>query len=173
MHTRPRRLVVLTLPVALAVVLAGCGATTSSADPAPSATPVASGPPASAPAPTDGPSQPPQTTQTDTAWGRIWDDLPPGFPVFPGATIADDATAEPVSAAFAIPDADPTEVAAWMQAALETATYSTEALSGPFEDGSVTLDSVGDGDCRIETVVVPAGGLTLMTIRYGAACPNS
>jgi hypothetical protein len=34
------------------------------------------------------------------------------------------------------------------------------------------LDSVGEGDCRIQTVVAPAGGLTLMTIHYGAACPN-
>lgn len=158
--------------VALATALAGCAGSTSSATPVPSPT---TGPtaPASDPAPTGAASATPQTTQTDTAWGRIWDDLPDGFPVFPSSTVADDATAEPVSGAFAIPEAEPDEVIAWMQAALETATYSTEALSGPFEDGSVTLDSVGDGDCRIETVVAPMGGLTLMTIRYGAACPNS
>jgi hypothetical protein len=114
----------------------------------------------------------PETSQTDTEWGRIWDDLPDGFPIFPGATPADDATPDPVSGIFAIPEGDPAEVAGWMQAALETATYSTEALSGPFEDGSVVLDSVGEGDCRIQTVVAPAGGLTLMTIHYGAACPD-
>ena len=54
---------------------------------------------------------------------------------------------------------------------LELATYSTLALSGPLEDGSFVLDSVGEEDCRIETTVAPAGGLTIITVRYGAACP--
>lgn len=149
--------------VSLVVTIAACGPATST-DPVPPSEPTME---PSAPA-----SEAPQTSQTDTEWGRIWDDLPPGFPVFPTATVADDATPEPVSGVFAIPEGDPAEVAAWMQAALETATYSTEALSGPFEDGSVVLDSVGDGDCRIQTIVAPMGGLTLMTVHYGAACPN-
>jgi len=154
--------------LAMALALTACSPTAPTAGPsvAPTA-PVVSAPASSAP------TAAPLTSQTDTAWGRIWDDLPAGFPVFPTATIADDATSEPVSGVFAIPDGDPAEVIAWMQAALETATYSTEALSGPFEDGSVTLESVGDGDCRIETVVAPMGGLSLMTIRYGAACLNT
>jgi hypothetical protein len=164
----------------LAAVIGGCAPAATTTAPSPAAPSAAEPSPSDAVGGSDGPttapstpaSDAPATTQTDTAWGRIWDDLPAGFPVFPTATIADDATAEPISGVFAIPDGDPAEVAAWMQAALETATYSTEALSGPFEDGSVTLDSVGDGDCRIQTVVTPMGGLTLMTIRYGAACPN-
>lgn len=170
MSTRPRRLVLVIAALGLTATLASCSPTTSSLAPTGATEP-------SGMSPTELPSEPPTTTpgttQTDTAWGRIWDALPPGFPVFATATIADDATAEPVSGAFAIPDGDPAQVAAWMQAALETATYSTEALSGPFENGSVVLDSVGDGDCRIQTVVAPMGGLTLLTVRYGAACPNS
>lgn len=162
--------------LAVALVLGACGSTiaTDAPDPLPT-TGMTAAPsdPATSGESTGAPSAAPLTSQTDTAWGRIWDDLPAGFPVFPTATIADDATAEPVSGVFAIPDGDPAEVIAWMQAALETATYSTEALSGPFEDGSVTLESVGDGDCRIETVVAPMGGLSLMTIRYGAACLNT
>ena len=111
-------------------------------------------------------------TQTDTAWGRIWDGLPSGFPVFPGAAASEEAGAgEPVSAAFTAPGVDPAEIAQWLQTELEVATYSTEALSGPLEDGSFVLDSVGEGECRIESVVTPAGDLTLLTVRYGAACP--
>lgn len=175
MSTRPRRLVLVIAALGLTATLASCSPTTTSLAPTgalePSSTSTSEPPPSEPPATM--PRTTPETTQTDTTWGRIWDDLPEGFPVFPTATIADDATAEPVSGAFAIPDGDPAQVAAWMQAALETATYSTEALSGPFEDGSVVLDSVGDGDCRIQTVVAPMGGLTLLTVRYGAACPNS
>jgi hypothetical protein len=181
-----RSLSPLAFVATVAIMLAGCASTTSS-DPtdAPVASPgpTSSGPPSETspvaePSPSPSfeplstPSEVPQITQTDTSWGRLWDDLPASFPVPPEATIADDATAEPVSGAFAIPGGDPAQIATWMQAALETATYSTEALSGPLEDGSFVLDSTGDGDCRIQTVVAPAGGLTLLLVRYGAACPN-
>ncbi len=166
MHTRLARLLPLIAILALVAAMAACSPTPPNS---PSATASAS---SSDPISSAGPTAVPQTSQTDTSWGRIWDDLPSGFPTPPGATIADDATAEPVSGAFAISDGDPSQIASWMQAALETATYSTEALSGPFEDGSVIIDSVGDGDCRIETVIAPMGGLILMTVRYGAACPN-
>jgi hypothetical protein len=111
-------------------------------------------------------------TQTDTDWGRLWDGLPSGFPVFPGAIASEEAGAgDPVSAVFTAPGVDPAEIAQWLQAELEVATYSTEALSGPLEDGSFVLDSVGEGECRIESVVTPTGDMTQVTVRYGAACP--
>ena len=113
----------------------------------------------------------PSVTQTDTEWGRIWDALPAGFPVYPGAVETEEAGGgKPVSATFSSAAAAD-ELATWMQSRLELATYSTEALSGPLEDGSFVLDSVGEEDCRIETTVAPAGGLTIITVRYGAACP--
>lgn len=167
MHARLRLLFPL-LAMAIVALVSACSPT----EPTTTSGPSSSHAPASDPVASAAPSAAPTTGQTDTDWGRIWDDLPNGFPVFPGATVADDATSEPASGIFAIAEGDPAEIIAWMQAALETATYSTEALSGPFEDGSVVLDSVGDGDCRIQTVVAPAGGLTFMTIHYGAACPN-
>ena len=162
MPIRLRRLL-STVPLALALAACGPAVPTSPAVPAPSGSPDISG--------SGGPSVAPGAGQTETEWGRIWDDVPTGFPRFPGSTVADDAAPQPASLRLAVPDGDPQAIAAWMQAALEAATYSTEGLSGPFEDGSLVLDSVGDGDCRIETVVAPLGGMTFVTVRYGAACP--
>lgn len=150
----------------LALVLAGCGPTVPS-PPLPTAPPTASADVTG----TDAPSPAPGGGQTDTEWGRIWDAVPAGFPRYPGSTVADDAAPEPASLRTVVPDGDPGAIAEWMQSALETATYSTEGLSGPFEDGSVVLDSVGDGECRIQTVIAPLGGMTFVTVLYGAACP--
>lgn len=115
----------------------------------------------------------PPVGQTDTDWGRIWDELPEAFPVYPGATRADEAATEAVSGTFALEGADARDVVAWMQTDLERGAYRTEALNGPLEDGSFVLDLVGDGDCRIQVAVGPLGGLTIVTVRYSAACPGS
>ena len=59
-----------------------------------------------------------------------------------------------------------------MRSELERATYGTEALTGPLEDGSYVLDSTGSAPgCRVQVSVAPLGGLTTVTVRYGAACP--
>lgn len=185
MSSRIRRSV-LALPLALglAVAIAGCG---PSAGPSTSATP-ASGQPAGTASPGSsadpspvisvspvepGTSGAPPDGQSDTEWGRIWDQLPPGFPNYPGATIANDASSDAVSGRFAVVGADPADIAAWLQQELEMAAYSTEALSGPLEDGSFVLDSVGEGDCRVQTTVAPRGRLVFVAVRYGAACPVS
>lgn len=110
-------------------------------------------------------------TQTETGWGRIWDAVPPGFPTFPGSTVADPVSPDPVSATYAVEGGDAGEIMAWMQTALEAAGFGTESLSGPLESGSFVLESVGEGDCQVETTVAPMGGLTVITIRYGAGCP--
>ena len=179
MHTPARRLLLL---ATAALVVVSCG-------PAGSATPAASlagrSPSmSSAPASPSGPSTPkpsaaepspatrPTTSQTDTPWGRVWDALPAGFPRFPGSIPADDAGGDPVTARFAVAGGNAKEIASWFQARLEAATFSTESLSGPLEDGSYVLDSVDDGTCRLQVAIGPLGGMTFVTIRYGAACPN-
>lgn len=156
------------LVILLGLTLTACGPR-DDASPVPSAAPQTVAPPA--PPTTPGASGSAPTGQTETEWGRIWDALPAGFARYPGATPADDAADEPASGTFAIAQGDPAEIAAWMQASLESATYSTEGLSGPFEDGGYVLDSVGDDDCRIQTLITPRGGLIIVTVRYGAACP--
>ena len=177
MSTRSRRSLSI-LSVTLALLVAACGSADQSAGPSPSGgstaatSPAASAAPtASAEAPSAPASSPAAGTQTDTTWGRIWDDVPPGFPTFPGSTIADDTSPEPVSATYSVANDDTAVIATWMQAALENASFRTEALSGPLEDGSFVLESVGQGDCRVQIMVVPMGGLTFVTVRYGAACP--
>lgn len=110
-------------------------------------------------------------TQTETGWGRIWDSVPTGFPRFPGSTVADLVSPDPVSATYTVVNDDSAQIAGWMQNALETASFGTESLSGPLEDGGFVIESVGERECRIQTSVRPMGGLTFVIVRYGAACP--
>ena len=155
---RPHRALAVVAVLAASLVLAACG----SDDPTTSAPP------------TDRPSAEPTAavvSQTETGWGRIWDDVPAGFPRFPTSTIADDISPDPVSATYAVDNDDTSQIAGWMQSALETASLRTESLSGPLEDGGFVIESVGGGACRIQTSVQPMGGLTFVIIRYGAACP--
>jgi hypothetical protein len=164
MPSRHRRLVPF-LPFAL--LLAACASNASTSPSSPPATSIEPSPSAA----TAARSTAPQAGQTDTEWGRIWDALPPGFPRYPGAAAADDASAAPASGRYAVNGGDPEEIAAWLQAAMETATFSTD-VSGPLEDGSFTLDSMGDGKCRIQTTIAPLGEMTFVTVLYAADCPN-
>lgn len=154
--------------LASAGIVAGCtfGPTTTPA----SATPVPVPPTATGPAATPGPSLP---SQTVTEWGRIWDALPPWFPIPDGAqpteTGAGPATAElqlPASSGTAI------EIATAFRAAFQQAGFATVNLDGPLEDGSVTVSVPGfEGACRIDVQVVPLGSIVVARILYGADCP--
>ena len=155
----------LACTVVLCLLMVGCGPTAS---------------PSPSPQPTAAPSETPPSTspggsaavgQSDSEWGRIWDAVPAGFPRFPGSSLADATGPEPVSARYAVPDGDAEAIATWMQDALETATFSTEGMNGPFEDGGFVIDSVGEGECRIQTRISPEGGTTFIDVLYGAGCP--
>jgi hypothetical protein len=167
-----RPLALLALLAAAASVVGACGGGTtfppaSTASPAGSPSLEASAPPMPTPARSlPGPVVP---SQTDTEWGRIWDALPDGFPVPPGSTPTEPD--EPVSGAFDL-SVGVDEAATFMQQTLELANFSTFTMSGPAEDGSIVIESVGPGgaDCRVETTIRPLGAVTRMTVRYGAAC---
>jgi hypothetical protein len=168
----------LTLPAivaGLALVVAACGGSAATARPTTLTTPTLA---PTLPAPTKVPgggdrTPAPSPGTFKIAWGAAWDALPPGFPVPAGAKPADpgDPADGPVSGAFVV-DGAPADVARQMQAGLTAAGYSTEALSGPFEDGSLVVDSVGpDPVCRVQTRVRGLGGTTMITVLFGAACP--
>lgn len=174
MDTRPSRSrrsrrLAAALPI-LVLLLTACGPTGPTTSPGIADTPDPTAIP-SVDAGEPSRSGAPPTSQTETVWGTIWDGVPTGFPRYPGSTPTDDATAAAVSDAYAIPAGDSAQIGGALQALMETATYSTEGLSGPLEDGSYVLDSVGDGGCRIQTTIAPQGGLTLVTVLYGADCP--
>lgn len=174
----------------LAASVAACGATTTSApspvaSPSPAANPTTPVPSTSASAPAGSPSSPslssppespsaapsPSVGQTDTDWGRIWDAAPASFPAYPGSTTTEIGHA---SSDQRIVTGAADEVATWYQEALETAGYSTEAMSGPLEDGSLVIDSVGDPlECRVQVSVRPVAELIVIDILYGADCPST
>ncbi len=180
---RPSRRMAALAIAAILVLVAACGqavptvkpppatgtqstsSTTSPTDPSP-------GPTAPTPIPTEPGTTPAATPpgQTDTAWGRIWDDLPPGFPAWPGSHPTQTGGG-PASAILDAGTTQPAELATFFQSGLELAGYSTVARSGPLEDGSWELDSSGDAGCAIRISMAPLGGSTIITILYGAACP--
>lgn len=166
------------LPLVLVVVVAvaACGSPALSPTASTGATaedvPTTAGSEGSSPvSPATSPSSSLGASQTDTDWGRIWDTVPAGFPRSPGSTVADDASGEPASARFSVAGGDPGAIATWMQGALEEAGLSSVGLNGPAEDGSFVLDSVGAGQCRVETTIAPLGDMTFITVLYGSDCP--
>ncbi|HYN49155.1 MAG TPA: hypothetical protein VER83_09840 [Candidatus Nanopelagicales bacterium] len=171
MRPRPHALL---LAAGLAFVVAACGG--SGTPTQPTSPTLAPTPPRPTDVPGGGDRTPAPSPGTfEIAWGTAWDALPPGFPVPPDATPADpgDPADGPVSGAF-VADGAPDDVARAMQTGLGTAGYSTEALSGPFEDGSLVIDSVGlDPACRVQTRVRELGGTTMITVLFGASCPWS
>jgi hypothetical protein len=178
MPTPPRHIMLLsTTAAAMAIALVACGTQGTTGNGGSTAQTAASGQPGQPPASLQGEPSPDaepgasgSITQTDTEWGRIWDGLPAGFPRYPGAAPADDAAAAPASARYQVSGSDPEAIAAWLQVGMETAGFSTD-VAGPLEDRTMTLDSVGDAGCRIQTTIAPLGGMTFVTVLYGSDCP--
>jgi hypothetical protein len=179
-----RRLVhvAIAMLIPVAALLAACGTTPPTGTAAPSSASPASAtpsPPATLYATYSPSSEPPSTTPTSSSsgtptqstveWGRIWDALPAGFPRPAGATATE--IGDPASGAFVLPE-DVLTASSVMQGALPAAGFRTEGVSGPLEDGSVVIDSVGSKPaCRVQTTIARRGAVTMMTVLYGASCP--
>jgi hypothetical protein len=159
------------LLIAALALIAGCGpGSTSTTNPV-AATGATVEPETPAPTSVAVSTEAALADQTDTEWGRIWDKLPAGFPVYAGSTAADEAATGPVSGIYALPTGDAATIATWFKDRLEAAGFSTEAMTGPLEDGGYVLDSTGsEPGCRTEVTVAPLGGTISVTILYGAAC---
>lgn len=161
----------LGLSVVLLVALAACGSSTGSGAPVATATKAPPSVTGSAPNPT-APSSGPKTLQSDTAWGRIWDDLPSGFPTYPGATPDEEASGGPASAVFVVEGHGAKDVATFLRTELEKAGFTAVGSSDPLEDGSVVLDMTGaPNGCMVQITITPTGGLTSIAVLYGASCP--
>ena len=157
----------IVLVVALAACSGGSGASTT-ASPSPAA--AAATPPGAVQ--TTAPSSGPKVLQTQTAWGRIWDGLPSGFPIYPGATPDDAAGGGAASAVFAVEGNAAKDVSTFLLSELQKAGYTSVGSSQPLEDGSVVLDMTGSpAGCMVQVAVKPTGGTTSVTILYGATCP--
>ena len=141
-----------------------------------SATPLASSSasliPAASPRPSTSPSGTLAAGQTATDWGRIWDTLPSGFPTYPGATPAEEASTGPASATFVVSGGVAKDVAAWMSDQLKRDAYGVDAATAPLEDGSYIVEARRGAGCRVQVKATPTGGLTTITVLYGADCPN-
>jgi len=149
----------------LLLVLAGCQPTeVGSATPAATAhgdpTAVATTPP------TPGASLP---SQTDTEWGRIWDALPPWFPIPEGAKRTETGE-EAFSAELLLRAGSTAEAAAeFFRARFQAAGFASVDVDGPIEDGGFVVSV--PGDCQIEVRIAQRGDSAVASVRYGARCP--
>ncbi len=170
-------------PLAAALLLAMAAGACTAAPGAPSAAPSTSPPgpavgtsapvasageQATASASSEAATPPAGTTQTP--WGRIRDAVPAGFPVYPGATVADTPPGGAVSGAW-VSSATAAEVASWYRTALLAARWAKVDDGGALEDGSHVLDVQGDAPgCKAQVTAKPAGESTMISILYGAGC---
>jgi hypothetical protein len=127
--------------------------------------------------PTDEPigtvgTEPPEESapsQSDTAWGRIWDSVPGWFPSHPDAKPATDAGEGASSALLTIPGAKVAEIADFYATALKESGYEV-TKDNPLGDGSVVVSGSQGDTCQVQVTARLAGDSNLVTVLYGAGC---
>jgi len=164
------------LVFAAVIALAGCGSSGALEGASFKASPTTELPVTAPPAtaiPSAAPSASTGSTQSDTAWGRIWDTLPKSFPAVPGGTASEEGATGASSAVYTFQGQSAKDVAALMQRLLSGAGYSTLGLTGPLENGGYVVDMSGQPPgCKVQASVAPTGSMTTLTILYGATCPH-
>jgi hypothetical protein len=154
----------------LAALMAATGATAGCA------TPPSTPPPSPANPGTPPPIEPTSATALPTvlesAWGPIWDAVPPEFLVFAGAQPVE--TDQEVSATLDHPaEAASPEAVAQVYATDLTLAGWQALMEGPLEDGSVAVNAARDSTtCRARVTATPLGGVVRITVLYGADCPR-
>ena len=166
MH-RARSIAAPLAAIAIALVAAGCIG--GPAGTAPSATAVPPTQPTATATPAIDEPTPSLPTQSVTKWGRIWDALPPWFPIPSGAKPTDTGSG-PATAELALPaGSTAATTAGFFFTEFQNAGFAAVNHDGPLEDGSFVVTVVGN--CPIEVRVVPLGDHVVARILYGAACP--
>jgi hypothetical protein len=155
---RGRRAATLTLALLACLAALACVSDAApSTFPAPSLTPVPGGSSEVA-------------GQTETAWGRIWNTLPPSFPV-PEEAVEAQTSERGISGSFSVGASGET-TATLAQAALQDSGYTLVSRTTLAADGVVVIEAVAvDPTCRVQVRVTPLSGTTRMAVLYGAGCP--
>ncbi|HYK94431.1 MAG TPA: hypothetical protein VE011_00995 [Candidatus Dormibacteraeota bacterium] len=151
------------LTAAVVIALAACSSGGPGSSGGANATVIGAAP---TPPPTIAPSLP---TQTDTSWGRIWDDVPDSFPDPTGSEPATDTGQGPASAQLVV-TAAASDVADGYVTALHSAGW-TVTRDGPLADGSIVVNATNAGDCKARITVHSIGDASTVVVLYGATCP--
>jgi hypothetical protein len=164
---RPGTLTAIALLAALmAATAATAGCATPPSNPPPSAADPGTPPPIE---PTGATAAP---TVLESAWGPIWDAVPPEFLVFAGAQPVE--IDQDLSAALDHPAeaASPDAIAQAYATDLTIAGWQA-VMEGPLGDGSVAVNAARDGTtCRAQVTATPLDGIVRITVLYGAHCPR-
>ncbi len=167
----------LTISLVAASAIAACSHPATTAPPATAAGPSPTAPLFAPSLDIEQPGLTPATGQSDTDWGPIWDDLPPGFPLPPGGEPLESG-AGTVTAAWTVASgaaggaSDPRGIAQRYVDAFSAAGYGG-GRDGPLEDGSYTAWASNGYGCDMLVTATPRGEETLVTVLYGAGCPFS
>ena len=111
-------------------------------------------------------------TDSGTAIGRIWDEVPASFPGLKGSSSLEVGSSTPTSGMFAVGANSVADAVAVVKAGLAADHMKVDAGS-PLEDGSVVMEARGGTNptCKIEVRFAPMSGTITMTVLYGATCP--